>query len=426
MTMRFEIKTEEDAPPAIVGTGKRIVEWVMDLRIVRAVQRYSTARGPQLSGGIAYSALFSLAGALTVGLTAFSYFLGGNDELRESLFESIDSALPGVLKMGGEDGSGLLDPNSLIVDNPFNLASFIGLLVLLWSSVGLMTGIRNSLLTMFGISRMPRNPVVAKLLDFSGFLVLGASVLLTSVLAMVGQFFAEAILEFFNFAEGTNSFLLSAGTLAIAFFVDALVVIFLVRVMAGVRPHKRDLLLGAAVAGVGSAVLRYLGTSVVGSVSDNDLFAGAFAAIGTLLVWVNFLTRLMLISACVMANPPAPGQPTPSQVEHLGDTPNFVTESDQETKKWVHDPISGVIAPDRPEPEPDPVPDWTGIKARRAQKKIERAEHEVTVAKQKLHEAKQDYRDGAWDAFYSTTTHTTNRDLAAVEVGDVELVREEE
>lgn len=424
MSTRFEIKTDDDAPPEVVSKGKRFVEWVMDLRIVRSVQRYTTARGPQLSGGIAYSALFAIAGALTIGLTAFSYILGGNQELRDSLFESIDSALPGVLKMDGSSSDGIVDPNSLIVDNPFNPYSLIGLLVLLWSSIGLMTGIRNSVLNMFGISRIPRNPAVAKLLDFSGFLVLGVSVLVTTVLTMATRFFAEPILEFLNVTEGASSFLLSAGTLAIAFIVDTAVIMFLIRVMAGVRAPRRDLLLGGIVGGIGSGLLRYLGTSVVGSVSDNELLAG-FAAIGTLLLWVNFLARLLLIAACVVANPPAPGQPTPSQMEHLEETPNYVTESEPETKRWVHDPISGTIAPDPPEPKPESIPEWKGLKERRARKKIEKAEQQIQEAKQALADAEQDYRDGAWEAFHSKTAYTTNRKLAAVEKGDVEMVEDE-
>lgn len=424
MSTQFKLKTDDDGPPEIVSKGKSLFEWVMNLRIVRAVQRYSTARGPQLSGGIAYSALFAIAGALTFGLTMFSYFLGGNQELRDALFESIDSALPGVLKMNGPNSDGILNPADLIVDNPFNLYALIGLLVLLWSSVGLMTGIRNSVLNMFGISRIPRNPVLAKLIDFSGFLVLGTSVLVTTVLTMAAQFFAEPILEFFHFTEGASTFLLTFGTYVIAFFVDSAVIMFLIRVMSGVRAPRRDLVVGGFVGGLGSTLLRFLGTSVVGSVSDNELLQG-FAAIGTLLLWVNFLARLMLIASCVVANPPGPGQPTPSQVEHLEETPNYVTESEPKTKRWSHDPISGTIAPDPPEPKPEEIPRWRGIKERRVRKRIEKAELQVQQAEQALAEAEQDYRDGAWESFYSATTHTTNRKLAAVDRGDVEIVSSE-
>ena len=112
-------------------------------------------------------------------------------------------------------------------------------------------------------------------------------------------------------------------------------------------------------------------------------------------------------------------------MEHLEETPNYVTESEPETKRWVHDPISGTIAPDPPEPKPESIPEWKGLKERRARKKIEKAEQQIQEAKQALADAEQDYRDGAWEAFHSKTAYTTNRKLAAVEKGDVEMVEDE-
>ncbi|VEI13926.1 YihY/virulence factor BrkB family protein [Trueperella bialowiezensis] len=421
--MRYEITTT-DKPPAIVAAGTRIAGWVMNLRIVRAFQRYGQARGPQLSGGIAYSALFALASTLTLLLTAFSYTLGGNDELRENLFAAIDSALPGVLKMNGPDSEGIVEPEVLIIDDPLNPATVISSIVLIWSAIGLMTGIRNSVLSMFGLARVTRNPVLAKLADFSGFIVISASVLVTTAAAMAARFFAEPILEFLHFTAGASSFLLSATTFVISFVVDAAVVMFLIRVMAGVRAPLKDLVIGAMVGALGSAALRYLGTSVVGSASNNAIMAG-LATAGTLLLLVNFLARLLLISACVTANPPAPGEPTPSQIEHLEETPNYVTESDPRTKQWNYDPISGVIAPDPPESEPEPVPEWTGWKARRARAKVDKARQAAEVATQELAVAEQNYRDGAWAAFHTNTRRTTNRKLAKVEPGDVTAIKED-
>lgn len=66
-----------------------------------------------------------------------------------------------------------------------------------------------------------------------------------------------------------------------------------------------------------------------------------------------------------------------------------------------------------------------GIKERRVRKRIEKAELQVQQAEQALAEAEQDYRDGAWESFYTATTHTTNRKLAAVDRGDVEIVSSE-
>lgn len=421
--MSAQIREKKSPPPVAVRKAIRLVEWVMNLRIVRAFQRYGVARGAQLSGGIAYSALFALAGALTIGLTVFSYTLGGNDQLRENLFATIDTALPGILKTEANAG-GLLDPNDLIVEDPFNLASLVALLVLLWSSISLMGGLRMTIQSMFGIIMVPRNAVAAKLLDLSGFLVLGLGVLSTTLLVSVTQLFGERVFDFLGISGGAGNSLITAGTYAAAFVIDAAVVIYLIRVMSGVKTPLRDLALGGVTAAIGSAVLRTAGTAVVGSASNNALLAG-FAAIATLLLWINFLGRLLLVAACVAANPPAPGKPTPSQVEHLEETPNYVTESVPDTKSWVHDPRSGIIAPDPPEPTAEQTPEWKGLRERRARKRIEAAEQGMREAEAALAKARQDYKDGAWDAFYASTHYTTNSKNAAVKRGDVVIEDEQ-
>ncbi|QOR47063.1 YihY/virulence factor BrkB family protein [Trueperella pecoris] len=417
MAQSVEIKKKEGKPPAVVTTATRALAWIMNLRIVRAFQRYGMVRGAQMSGGIAYSALFTIAGALTIGLTAFSYTLGGNAKLREGLFASIDSALPGVL-ITADNPNALLDPNDLIVDDPFNLATFIALLVFLWSSIGLMGGLAMTIQSMFGIVAVPRNPVATKLLNLSGFIVLCLGVLSTTVLVSLTRLFSDWLFGFLGISGAVGAFFVTAGSYLVAFVIDAAVVIYLIRVMSGVRAPAKDLLIGGAVAALGSGILRYLGTSAVGSVTNNPLLAG-FAAIVTILLWINFLARLLLVAACVTANPPAPSGPTPSQLEHLEESPNYVTESEPDTKRWVHDPRSGIIAPDPPEPEAEAAPEWSGWKAARARKRIVAAEQAKVEAEAQLAIAEDAYRRGAWDAFYARTRYTTNAKNAAVKRGDV-------
>ena len=43
-----------------------------------------------LTGGIAYAALFSVFAALTIGYTVFMAVLGGNDELRQTVLDTVE------------------------------------------------------------------------------------------------------------------------------------------------------------------------------------------------------------------------------------------------------------------------------------------------------------------------------------------------
>ncbi|MDN6487418.1 MAG: YihY/virulence factor BrkB family protein [Ancrocorticia sp.] len=98
-----------------VAKAKTFAERVQDLRIVRSLSRYGAARGGLLSGGIAYSALFSIAAGLTIAWTVFMSVLGNNQELKDQVLDSIDSALPGIIDTG--DGSGgIINPDALVRD----------------------------------------------------------------------------------------------------------------------------------------------------------------------------------------------------------------------------------------------------------------------------------------------------------------------
>lgn len=76
---------EVSPKPGLMDRLNKVIEWVFELRLVRAYGRYSWARGYLLSGGIAYAALFAIAGALTIAFTVFFYTLGGNEQLQQTL-----------------------------------------------------------------------------------------------------------------------------------------------------------------------------------------------------------------------------------------------------------------------------------------------------------------------------------------------------
>ena len=397
----------------IAGVIGRVSAYAMGFRPVRAIQRYGAARGALLAGGIAYSALFAIAGALAIAFTVFSVILGGNPELFDSVVGQIDKALPGVLKTGGSS-EGLLDPQSLILPSGFNPVTIISTIVLIWSAVALMTNLRISIQAMFGISRLPVNFVVSKLLDLSGFVILGVAIVLTTALSAITGIFADVVFQFLNIPSSWGSALLRIASLAIALVVDMGVFAFLFRVMAGVRAPWKDLLAGAFVGGLASALVRFLGTSAVGSVADKPLLA-PFAAIITVLLWVNLVARITLIAAAFTANPPEQMVLKPEYFEHHNETPNYVTKSVVETLAWDFDPISGVVIPDL-EVNTEEVPEWKGLRGKLAKRKLEAARSALDEAKVRAREAEQEYRDGAWRAYTKRTRPSTNGAASAAAV----------
>ncbi|MGC5615658.1 YihY/virulence factor BrkB family protein [Georgenia sp. Z1491] len=325
--------------------------WIQQSRLWRANQRYGTARGAMLAGGIAYSALFSIFAALAIGWTIFSRIMGGNAELQQTVIDAVNDALPGII----DDGSngGLISPDQLVVSTALNPASIIAFLVLLWTASSVMSNLRLCIQAMFGINAPPENFLVGRLArPIAGFFVLALAVLATAIASIAVNTIGETLLSAIGVEGSTGQWLLRIGTLAASFVVDAAVFIMLISFTASVRAPRKDLLLGAAIGAVGSGVLRALGTTAVGAV-DNPLLAG-FAAIATLLLWVNLLARLMLYVSAFIANPPLPQRAEEPEEVHFTERPNYITESVPETKEWPHQQITGVIDVD-PSLHPDAV-----------------------------------------------------------------------
>ncbi|MDO5034244.1 MAG: YihY/virulence factor BrkB family protein [Actinomycetaceae bacterium] len=371
----------------IIAKGMALFDWYNHTRLGRGMRRYTLKRGNLLAGGVSYTALFSIAAALTVGWTIFMYFLGGNEELRVAVLDSMEQAMPGLIDKG--DGSGMLNPDSLIQTNVWSVTGFVGLLVLLFSAAKTMDALKMSLWSMFGIVRLPNSFVLIKIRDFFGFIMLAIGVLATAALGIMINTVGEWFLTLIQIEGASGRFFLNAGSVAVAFIVDTLIVAGLIRFIAGIRTPRRDLWMGAAIAGVGSAVLRYVGTTAVGSVADNPLLA-ASAALATLMLWINLIVRVLLMVAAWMANPPYAELPVDKQYVHGDATPNYVTLSNPDTLDWPHHTMTGDIAYD-PRYNPDSIETiltdevWNSPRGKWLRARIARADAKA-----------QAYRDELW------------------------------
>lgn len=355
--------TADEGETSAVERGRtrlqRLTAWWKQTRVARGLARYGAANGALLTGGIAYSALFSIFAALTVAFSVFSAVLGTNAQLQQAVLDALNAALPGIVATE-ENPDGLITLDSLTFPPSSSIIlAVIAFLVLLNTATSVMAALRSGIRAMFGIVMHTENAAVSKLRDLAGFLVLALAVVLTAALGIVVGAAGSAIADAVGLGDNpvAQFFLRLAGHL-VALGVDFLVMLFLVRGLAGARAPRRDLLVGALVVAGAAGLLRFLGTSVVsGTVSANKLLA-PFAAIIVLLLWVNLLVRVLLMVCAWTANPPAPPEVEKEEITHATETPNYVTESDPHTLEWDHDPLTGRI---RPVPPPEPEPYWGGL-----------------------------------------------------------------
>ena len=245
----------------MLARARRALRAARRLRIARALTRYGNARGGLLAGGVAYSAVFSVAAALTIAWTVFMALLGSNERLRHYAIKGVNSALPGILTDGGSRG--LIDPDSLVLGSPLNPASAAAGVILVWTATSVMRSLASSIQAMFGITTLEQSVLVSKLRAFAGFVVLAAGVLASSLLTAAAGFAGGRLLGFFGIP---SHLLVRIAGFFLSLLVDAGIVVFLVRVMSGVRAPRADLARGALTTAAATSILRLLGTSLVGMV----------------------------------------------------------------------------------------------------------------------------------------------------------------
>ncbi|MFE6969504.1 YihY/virulence factor BrkB family protein [Isoptericola sp. NPDC057653] len=278
-------------------------QWFKSLRPVRAWYWYVDRRGALLCGGIAYTAIFSLFAALTIGFTVFSRVLAGRPELQEEVFEQINDWLPGLIKTS-PDSTGVLTPSDLVLTSAVSWASVIAAVVFLWTAIGFMRALRISVRSMFDQPVVGVSPVLSKVWELLGFVILGAMIVASAAASILSQTFSRQVEELFG-----TSFLVAQltalGTAAVGVVLDALLVYLVVRVVARVRPRRRrDFVLGCLAAGVVAGALRWAGTSVVAAGAERNAFLAAFAGLVTVLVLVNFVARVLLLMCAWIYDPP--------------------------------------------------------------------------------------------------------------------------
>ena len=266
-------------------------------RAARALDRYDTANGPVLCGGMAYAALFSLFAALVIGYTVFVRVLGRDIGLRDAVLAQVNTWVPGLVDTGN---GGALSPSDLVLSTGLSWTSVVAAVVLLWSATGFMGALRTSVRAMFGLTESVGNPVTERLRQLLGFVLIGAGVLLTAAGSVAVSAAVPWTLEQVGLGEGASWAVRGVGLL-LTVLLDAALVAAVIRYVGGVHPARRDLLIGALGVGIVAGALRFLGTELIAGTAARNAFLASFAVVVTVLILVNLLARVLLLTTAWMA-----------------------------------------------------------------------------------------------------------------------------
>lgn len=262
----------------------------------RAWQHYGRHRGNVLAGGVAYFGLFSVFSALAVGFTVLGLVVGRDSSLQTSVLAEVDTQLPGLLDIGPDGGP--LDPADLFSDDVLSVAGLIAFVLALLSGLGWLDAVREGIRAVFGLATDQRNVVVKKVRDVGVLATLGLAILASAVLSVTVNAAAGALLESVGLEGGLlgRGLLRALGVLAVL-AVDTAIFMILFRLLSGLAVPWRDLRSGALFGAVGLGLLKLFGGLLLGGAGgSNPLLATAGVIIG-LLVWMNLVSRLMLVAA---------------------------------------------------------------------------------------------------------------------------------
>lgn len=305
----------------------------------------------RLAASITFTSFLSLFPMLAVSAAVGASLL--SPERMRTLQDTISRQVPGISKQ--------LNLQSL-ADNAGTIGLIAGL-ALLFTGVNWVGTLRESLRSVWDLEEDPGNPIVLKLKDLGALVGLGA----VGVLSLGGSAFAvnavSWIAEQLGLREGgVGTVLLAAAGYGAALVADFAMLWYVLTVLPGVRPPRRATLLACAMGAVGFEVLKLLLGGYLQGVAGKSLY-GAFGTPIALLLWISFMTKLMLLCASWTATERT--EKPIEEIDALGSGTPEPVESERAARGPGDDAEQGVSRTSEQPPDHRPAQDRRSPRRRR-------------------------------------------------------------
>ena len=271
--------------------------------LIRAVQRYQADAGDRLAAAVTFYWFLSLFPILLVSIYVFRVVNG------DSAVTQVQHALSGYLP------EQLVGTIADTLDNDAGKAGVIGLVGLVFSGLGWIDGLREAIRTVWHQNVKAGNFVVRKLVDvavLAGLVAtIGASVFVTGLAGSGPEFLLKEL------GVGETSTLAVVVTkvvaVALAGVADFALFVYLFVRLARVATPLREVVRGAVFGAVGFGVLKLVGAYYVQrTTTKGEATYGTFAVVVGLLLFLNLLSRVILLAAAFAVTGPGDDDTRPS------------------------------------------------------------------------------------------------------------------
>jgi membrane protein len=272
--------------------------------LIRAYGRFTADAGNRQAAAVTFFGFLSFFPILALATAILSYALG--DDAVGTVVDQVNSYAPGLAEQ--------LQLEDILSDNAAAGATgLLGLAGLLYSGLGWVDALREAIRAMWHHNVKEGNFVVKKVKDVVVLVGLGATIVLSvGVSAATGAFtgFALGLIG----VDDTDLVAVAIAKVvgfALGLLTSTALFLYLFWRLPRVQAPFRRVIKGALLAGVLFEVLKRVGAVYIERTTENPLY-GAFAVIVGLLVWINIVSRMLLICAAWTVTAPYDSDVEPS------------------------------------------------------------------------------------------------------------------
>ena len=271
--------------------------------LIRAFGRYTADAGDRQAASVTFFGFLSFFPVLALATSILSYALG--DEAVDTVVEQVNAYAPGLAEQ--------LGLREILGDNAAAGATgLVGLAGLLYSGLGWVDALREAIRAIWHHNVKEGNFLVKKAKDVVILIGLGGTLLLSIAVTSLTGAFSGFALELVGLDESPVA---TAVTwvlgLALGLLSSTAIFLFLFWRLPKVQSPFRRVLKGAVLAAVLFEVLKRVGALYIERTTENPLY-GSFAVIVGLLVWINIVSRMLLVCAAWTVTAPYDSDVEPS------------------------------------------------------------------------------------------------------------------